>query len=237
MRNGMPIIGITPLWDDAQKNVWMLPAYLERVQAAGGVPVILPLTGDAGTLERIVKLCDGLLFAGGQDVAPALYGRTPDETVAGCPARDAMEVPLLRLALERDLPVLGICRGMQLLNVVLGGTLVMDLPSQRPSAVCHRQPKPYDAPAHTVALQGGLRELLGVETIAVNSCHHQGIERIAPGLSPMAVADDGLIEAVEKPGARFVWAVQWHPEMLSENNAPSRAIFDRFVHAAANCRI
>ena len=143
-----------------------------------------------------------------------------------------MEGLLLRLALEKDKPVLGICRGIQFLNAALGGTLYQDLPAERPSEVVHHQEPPYDQPSHPVALLPGtpLEKLMGAGALPVNSCHHQGLKDLAPGLSPMATAEDGLVEAVWMPDARFVWAVQWHPEFAFRTEA-SRRIFGAFVAA------
>lgn len=133
-----PIIGVTPLFDRERDSYWMLPGYLEGLEQAGAIPIVLPLPEDLDDLPQLVSLCDGLLFTGGQDVSPALYGETPKPTCGEiCPARDRMEQALLHLALERDLPVLGICRGIQFLNAVLGGTLYQDLPTEHPSQTQH----------------------------------------------------------------------------------------------------
>ena len=163
-----PIIGVTPLFDRERDSYWMLPGYLEGLEQAGAIPIVLPLPEDLDDLPQLVSLCDGLLFTGGQDVSPALYGETPKPTCGEiCPARDRMEQALLHLALERDLPVLGICRGIQFLNAVLGGTLYQDLPTEHPSQTQHHMPPPYDRAAHTVTIQPGtpLAELLGTEHI------------------------------------------------------------------------
>ena len=186
-------------------------------------------------LPQLVSLCDGLLFTGGQDVSPALYGETPKPTCGEiCPARDRMEQVLLHLALERDLPVLGICRGIQFLNAVLGGTLYQDLPTEHPSQTQHHMTPPYDRAVHTVTIQPGtpLAELLGTEHIGVNSYHHQAVKTLAPCLTEMAWSEDGLIEAVCLPEKRFVWAVQWHPEFAFRVDEHSRKIFGAFVAAA-----
>ncbi|MBR0082320.1 MAG: gamma-glutamyl-gamma-aminobutyrate hydrolase family protein [Clostridia bacterium] len=229
-----PLIGVTALYDAELESLWMMPAYLERIREAGGTPILLPMTADESEIAQLVSVLDGILFAGGQDVSPALY-ETTDETgtVQPCPQRDAFEPTLLRLALKKDLPVFGICRGLQLINACCGGDLYQDLPLQRPSDVCHRQERPYTDPVHTVTLtaDGGLRALLGTETLAVNSCHHQAIRTLAPGFRATAITPDGLMEAIEKPDAPFVWAVQWHPEMLSQSDAASRKLFERFVQA------
>ena len=139
------------------------------------------------------------------------------------------------MVLEQGKPVLGICRGLQLINVALGGSLYQDLPTQHPSSVCHRQPAPYDQPIHLVELipNTPLQKCLGKDELPVNSCHHQGIKELASGLQPMAYAKDGLVEAVWKPGSRFVWAVQWHPEFSHKVDENSRKIFRAFVKAAA----
>ena len=232
---GRPLIGLVPLMDIGRDSLWMLPGYMDGVAAAGGLPVMLPLTEDPAALEQLAALCDGFLFTGGQDVDPALYGQAPDPAMEEvCPARDGMETALLRLALERDRPVLGICRGLQFLNAALGGTLWQDLPSQRPSAVCHRMKPPYDRVAHEVALVPGtpLHGLLGRDEIGVNSCHHQAVRDLAPCLAPMAQAPDGVTEAAYMPGRRFFWAVQWHPEFSFRTDESSRRIFGAFVAAA-----
>ena len=190
---------------------------------------------DLDDLPQLVSLCDGLLFTGGQDVSPALYGEAPKPTCGEvCPARDRMEQTLLHLALERDLPVLGICRGIQFLNAVLGGTLYQDLPTEHPSQTQHHMTQPYDRAVHTVTLQPGtpLAELLGEEHIGVNSYHHQAVKTLAPCLTEMAWSEDGLIEAVCLPEKRFVWAVQWHPEFSFRVDEHSRKIFGAFVAAA-----
>lgn len=231
-----PIIGVMPLWDDGRDSLWMLPGYLDGLTQAGALPVILPFAAGAGEIGQLSDLCDAFLLTGGHDVSPALYGQTPLEgLVSCCEKRDALETAVLRHALEQDKPVLGICRGIQLINAALGGTLYQDLPSQHPSPVVHRQTPPYHLPAHPVSLPAGtpLSELLGAESLPVNSYHHQAIRDLAEGLRPMALSPDGLVEAVWKPDCRFLWAVQWHPEFAYRTDRASRAIFARFVQAAA----
>ena len=231
-----PLIGILPLVDIERESYWMLPGYMKGIEEAGGTSVMLPLTSDKETLRKFVNYFDGFLFTGGHDVSPSLY-REEVSAQCGecCPQRDKMETILLPMVLEQDKPVLGICRGLQLINVALGGSLYQDLPTQHPSSVCHRQPAPYDQPIHPVELvpDTPLQKCLRKEELPVNSCHHQGIKELASGLQPMAYAQDGLVEAVWKPGSRFVWAVQWHPEFSHKVDENSRKIFRDFVKAAS----
>lgn len=229
-----PVIGLVPLVDYEKESVWMLPGYIEGIFNAGGIPVMLSLTDDPEDIKRYAEMCDGFLFTGGHDVTPSEYG---EETlpVCGecCPERDRMERLLLLEAIKEDKSVLGICRGIQLINVVLGGTLYQDLPAQCPSDVIHHQDRPYDAPSHEISIVPGspIGELLGRETAAVNSCHHQGIKKLSPELKVMATAPDGIIEAVYMPENRFVWAVQWHPEFSHKVNGDSVKIFEAFVQS------
>lgn len=227
-----PVIGLVPLVDTQRESLWMLPGYMKCVEEAGGLPVMLPLDGEGADAEQMAALCDGIIFTGGHDVSPELYGEQ-NEGLCGeiIPARDSMETALLDAALARDKAVLGICRGMQLLNVRLGGSLWQDIPTQSPSDVNHRQSAPYDRPIHPVTVRGALAQTVGAEEILVNSCHHQGIRTLAPSLEPLAHAPDGLVEAVRLPGQRFVWGVQWHPEMLGVKDESSRRIFRAFVDA------
>lgn len=225
----LPIIGVTPLWDAERKSVWMLPDYLDGIRAAGGLPVVLPLEMSEEDAEQIVETCDGFLFTGGQDVAPELYGEKVAASVVSSAERDKLESLLLSKALQADKAILGICRGLQFINVFLGGTLWQDLPSEHPSEIVHRQGKPYDAPTHKVKLNGDLQTLLGKDIIEVNTLHHQAIKDLGNDLTAMAVAPDGIIEAVKMVGKRFVWAVQWHPEYMFKTNPDSLAIFSCFV--------
>ena len=229
-----PLIGLIPLVDDKLKSLWMLPGYMDGISQAGGIPVMLPLTEDPSDLEQLCAACDGFLLTGGHDVSPSVYGEEKLPVCGVCSeARDRMERLVLEYALRDDKPVLGICRGHQLLNALLGGTLYQDLPSQHPSAVEHHQQPPYDAPIHTVSILPGtpLRELLERDTLPVNSYHHQAVKALSPQLKPMAVADDGLVEAAYLPGRRFVWSVQWHPEFAFRTDAASAAILSAFVNA------
>lgn len=229
-----PIVGVLPLWDDEKQSIWMLPGYLEGIRTGGGIPLILPLTADEKELKELDGLLGGYLFTGGQDVDPALYSEKPHKGLGEtCKMRDEMEKRLLELALSQDKPVLGICRGIQLINACLGGSLYQDLPSQFPSGLCHHQEPPYDEPSHEVLLErdSPLFALLNRERLSVNSYHHQAVKEPAPGLSVMARAGDGLIEALCKRDAAFVWAVQWHPEFSYPREESSRQIFSAFVSA------
>ena len=214
-----PSSGVTPLWDSERKSLWMMPDYLDGIKAAGGVPVILPIEMSEEDADRIIEACDGFLFTGGQDVA-------------SCPERDNPETLLLSKALQADKPILGICRGLQFLNAFLGGTLWQDLPSEHPSEIVHRQAKPYGNPTHKVTLSGELRVLLDKDILEVNTLHHQAIKDLADGLTTMAVAPDGIIEAVMMKNKRFVWAVQWHPEYMFTTDKNSMKIFKYFVNFA-----
>lgn len=229
-----PLIGVTPLYDKERSSLWMLPDYFDGVTLAGGVPVTLPLTDDSALLARCADEIDGLLITGGPDVHPSLYGRERS-SVCGetCEARDRMETQMFRLIRRLDKPVFGICRGIQLINAVCGGTLCQDLPSQRPSEIVHRMQPPYDRTVHAVATaDGSLLRRLTAEEIQVNSSHHQAIEKLGEGLTAVGWAPDGVIEAVEMPGARFLLAVQWHPERLAKSRAEALALFEAFVKAS-----
>ena len=148
-----PIVGVMPLWDEEKDSLWMLPGYLDGIAEAGAIPIILPFATGEAELKQLMSMCDGLLFTGGQDVPPSLYREEPlSGLVHCCNKRDTMEVAALRIAVEADKPILGICRGIRLINACLGGTLYQDIPSQHPSDTNHHGTMPYDRPVHEVAV-------------------------------------------------------------------------------------
>lgn len=228
-----PVIGLTPLWDDNMGNLWMLPEYCQAVSEAGGIPLVLPADCTREEAAQLCSFCDGFLFTGGQDVAPKLYGEAP-EPVCGpdCPQRDGMEAALFQAAYALNKPMLAICRGLQFVNVMLGGSLYQDIPSQVHSGISHNQGKPYHIPCHRVQVLPDtlLAALLQQDAIQVNSLHHQGIKALGEGLVPMAVAEDGLIEAAYAPDKPFVCLVQWHPEYAKDWVA--QRLFAAFIKAA-----
>lgn len=233
-----PVIGCVPLVDYGRESLWMLPGYFDGIVDAGGVPVMLPLTDDLEAERVLVDGIDGLLVTGGQDLEPVTYGERGPEAGALCGElsreRDRMELRLIPLAVEAGLPVLGICRGIQALNVALGGTLWQDLPKQYPSDVVHHGTPPYELPTHEVEVlaRTPLAELVGAGTLPVNSYHHQAVRELGDGLRVMATAPDGVIEAIWRPESRFFWGVQWHPELSRVVDESSRKIFSAFVGAA-----
>lgn len=227
-----PLIGIVPLVDREKESYWMLPGYMNGIEQSGGIPVMLPLTSDKAELKQLADICDGFLFTGGQDVSPSVYNEHPSKMCGECCIeRDEMEAELFGLAFEMDKSVLGICRGIQFINTIMGGTLYQDLPSEHPSEIEHHQQPPYDIPCHAVNISAGskLYNLLKKDTIMVNSYHHQAIKELAQGTAPMAVSEDGLIEALNVPLKSFIWAVQWHPEFSYNVDENSRSIFSEFI--------
>jgi putative glutamine amidotransferase len=208
--------------------------YAKSIERAGAEPVELSNDEDpAAVLERV----DGVLLTGGLDVDPALYGEAPHPTTAAAPERDRFEVPLAEAAVERDVPVLAICRGVQVLNVAAGGTLVQDIPTAVRSDLAHSIDVPKDRIAHDVRVTAGTRlaGTLGpgtpLDTCSVNSRHHQSVGRVAPRFVVSAVSPDGVIEAIERPDAKFCVGVQWHPENFWRTGEFA-GLFDALVEAA-----
>lgn len=227
-----PVIGVIPLWDSQRESLWMLPGYMDALMQAGALPCILPLTESDADLEQLADGIGALLLTGGQDVAPVLY-REPLMPACGeiCTTRDAMELKMVPLMMRLGKPILGICRGLQLLNVALGGTLWQDLPTQHPSPVEHHAP---GETAHLVNVSAGTRlaSIVGPGQHPVNSRHHQAIKALAPSLVASAVSEDGLVEAVELPGTdSLVLAVQWHPELRYRSHEGSMALFRELVNS------
>lgn len=210
--------------------------YCKAIIRAGGIPVLLPPLEEA-EIPHLFETLGGLLFTGGVDIDPQTYGESPHPLLGDVDAeRDRFELALMRYALSHtDVPVLGVCRGLQLLNVALGGTLWQDLPSQRPSHVHHSQRDHRYKAVHPVRLapDSTLASLLP-RVLAVNSLHHQGIRDLAPGLRPAAWSPDGVVEAAEVEGHPFRVAVQWHPENLAAASYPEFiALFERLIEEAA----
>ena len=235
MYNNRPIIGICPLFDEKRDSYWMLPGYMKMLEAQGAIPMMLPLTTESEMLDYFLETCDGFILTGGQDVTPAVYSQEKTELCGvTIPERDEMDAYILKAAVAKDKAVLGICRGHQLMNAALGGTLYQDVAAQHGAPINHRMRPPYDGVEHEVALVPGspMAAVLGCETIGVNSCHHQAIRDLAPCLEVQAVAADGIAEAVYMPGRRFVWGVQWHPEFAWKASEPNRKIVAAFLKAA-----
>ncbi|MEZ5284409.1 MAG: gamma-glutamyl-gamma-aminobutyrate hydrolase family protein [Vicinamibacterales bacterium] len=210
--------------------------YLESVRRAGGDPVEVG-GGPDDTPEAIVGRAGGVMLTGGGDVDPSLYGDTPHATyLAAEPGRDAFEVALARAAIAADVPLLAICRGMQVLNVAMGGTLLQDIPTEVAGALPHAVPEPRFAIAHEVwvtresRLWTIMEEHLEGESLQVNSRHHQGVRQLAPGFVVSATAPDGVIEGMERTASRFCVAVQWHPENFWRTGE-FRPLFEHFVAA------
>lgn len=233
MKTKRPIIGVSPLYDSERDSLWLVPGYMGGIIAAGGAPVMMPLTDDSEALTEALSLCDGFLLTGGQDVSPRLYGEEKSPACGEvCPLRDRVDCEILEYALRENRAVLGICRGIQLINAYFGGTLYQDLPSEYGSETEHHMSPPYDKAVHDVLLSPPLSELLGSEKIGVNSYHHQAIKTLGEGLSELARSEDGLIEAVAVQSASFALATQWHPEFSYKTDEYSQRIFKAFVKAA-----
>lgn len=231
-----PIIGLTPSHDTQTNDISMRPTYLNAVKAAGGIPLVLPLEIEKSDLQDLVNLLDGFLFTGGPDIHPFLFG---EETHSDCgnvsTKRDSLELMLLPMVIEQKKPILAVCRGIQLVNIGLGGTIYQDIPSQYPKdfPIAHKQPFYYTIPSHTVTItpQTKLAEICQQPSIKVNSMHHQAVKDVAPGCIVSGVGPDGLIEAIEMPEYPFFIGVQWHPEYLWEQDQAAANLFSQFIKA------
>lgn len=237
-----PLIGITTsiqLREDglAENHTSFAPNAM-AIERAGGLPVLIPTGLDAETLRAIYDRMDGIFVPGGGDVNPDRYG-APHHPMTDriVDARDTLEISVIQWSAEDDVPLLGVCRGNQVINVALGGTLIQDIPSQLESDINHRfRPEGMAFPqeGHTVDIESGSRlaDIIGATTnVTVNTLHHQSVEKIAPGLIITAHAPDGVVEAVEMPGKHFLLGVQWHPEIMPDNEQ-MRRLFIAFVNAA-----
>ncbi len=231
-----PIVGVTLGDGDEPGLHTMREDYVRSVEQAHAVPVVLPPVRPEH-VEALLERLDGLVLSGGVDLDPSLYGAAPHPRLGRVNRRrDDFELALVREALRRDLPVLAICRGQQVLNVAMGGTLVQDIPSEWEGAGEHDAAGPRWHRSHEVRLLPGsrLRTLLARDSMAVNSFHHQAVDRAGDGLVVSAVCPtDGLVEGLELPGRRFVVAVQWHPESFWQGPESFQVLFD--AHAEA-CR-
>jgi putative glutamine amidotransferase len=233
-----PLIGLVPSsWDGSRHRFMISEGYMRWVARAGGLPVMLHYEEDPGAVAAMAARLDGVVFTGGPDIAPSYYGELPTPGLGGIvPQRDRAEDVLFRAAVtQRGLPALGICKGMQVLNVFLGGSLYQDIGADYPGkAMLHDQGSEGDVATHTAAVTPGtpLHALLG-DTIRINSYHHQAVKTLAPGLRVMATAPDGIIEAYDAPDRPFLWGVQFHPELLAADNIISAKIFGAFVAACA----
>jgi len=211
--------------------------YVRSVIAAGGLPLIIPPDLEPACAVELFGDCDALLLTGGEDVDPARFGATPHHKLGKTSvARDANELALIADARARDLPILGICRGIQILNVACGGSLVQDLPSERPGAVDHDPQAARDHRSHSITIEGNCRlaEILGQSSLDANSFHHQAIDRLGDGLVAVAHAADGVVEGIESSNSKeWLIAVQWHPEELAlQPNAADLKLFAALITAA-----
>ena len=236
-RKRRPVIGITPGYDADRNKLTIGAGYVEAVAEAGGLPFLLPLKYTDGMLDEILERCDGILLSGGADLDAQFFGE-PNYAFNGeiSPYRDKLELALARRAVELSRPVLGICRGIQVLNVALGGTLYQDIQMQVGVVppLKHSQQAPGWYPVHDIRIEPGSRieESFGGQGARVNSYHHQAVKDTAPGLRVTSTAADGVIEAIEHPAHRFVVGVQWHPELMWQENRIYLRLFEDFIGSA-----
>lgn len=234
-----PLIGLTVDRELSSRQTHLqtiTEEYLQAVLRAGGAPLLIPIGFPSADLPVLLEQLDGVILIGGGDIENRRFNGRPHPRIGGVePERDELELALVNLLAAADKPFLGICRGIQVINVALGGTLYTDIGAQKEDALRHdwypNYPRNYGAHCVSLAPSSRLASIVQGTELEVNSLHHQGIQRLAPGLVAAGVASDGLIEAVELPGARFGMGVQWHPEWLWESPA-NQAIFSAFIQAA-----
>jgi putative glutamine amidotransferase len=243
-----PVIGVTPDFNAGDREdmggreptYFLRARYIRAIEELGGIPLILPLVAGPAARRRLIDGVDGLLLTGsGPDLPPCLYGEHQRYKFPLVSERRAgFELELVHQARKRNLPLLGICGGMQTVNVACGGSLFQDIPAQVPSAMDHRQKTKAVHVSHavTVAPKSLLKKIVAQGTLMVNSSHHQSVKTVAPSLIASAVASDGIIEAIESPAHRFLLAIQWHPEFLFERYAPHRRLFQALLRAACRTR-
>lgn len=229
-----PVIGITSLQREEEGVGWLPFNYPAAIEKAGGTPLVIPALQDRESIRGLFQVLQGLLLSGGGDPDPFIFQEEPLPGQGQIePRRDWLELILVRGALERGLPLLGICRGMQVMNLAAGGSLYQDLGSQREGALKHMQEAPRWYPTHGIRLSPGSRlaSLLAVESCRVNSFHHQAVKKTAPGLIPCAWARDGVIEGIESPGDSLALGVQWHPEAMFTGDPTMKRLFKGFIGA------
>lgn len=243
-----PVIGVTSDFNAGDRQdmggreptYFLRARYIRAVEELGGIPLILPLVAGPAARRRLLDGVDGLLITGsGPDLPPRLYGERQRYKFPLVSERRAdFELELVRQARKRDLPLLGICGGMQTVNVACGGNLFQDIPAQIPSAMDHRQKTKavHFSHAVVVAPQSLLKKIVAKGKLMVNSSHHQSVKTVAPTLIASAIAPDGIIEAIESPSHRFLLAIQWHPEFLFERHASHRRLFEALLRAARRTR-
>lgn len=219
---------------DKEARVDLHGAYGRSIEKSGGLPLVLPYVEEEGVMDAFVEACDGFLFSGGADVSPAYYGEPQKET-CGAPQilRDKMELSVLKKVLQTKKPILGICRGIQLINVGMGGTLYQDIPTEYETDLRHVQVEECYAPSHSVSVEKDtpLARLVMKESMTGNSFHHQAIKDLAKDLCVMARAEDGIVEAVYAPDRPYLRAYQWHPERLYGTDGDNKLLFDDFINA------
>jgi putative glutamine amidotransferase len=239
----MAFVGVTTSLATGGKGpdrVQLGAAYIESIQSAGGIPVLLAPWHAGAALHELLANMDGLVLTGGGDVDPGLYNESVHPLAGGIsPRRDAFEMELVRWALGARKPVLAICRGMQILNVALGGSLHQHIPDVYGDSITHQQEAagyPREEPTHAVEVRGGslLANLVGAGSIGVNSMHHQAVRGPGSHVVITGRAPDGVVEALEAPAlGAFVLGIQWHPEAMGGTSATSRALFEGFIAACA----
>ncbi|MCP8970701.1 gamma-glutamyl-gamma-aminobutyrate hydrolase family protein [Ectobacillus ponti] len=234
-----PIIGITGAYvkhNSYMEGVYVHHDYHRCVAAHGGIPIVLPFVSPELSLETL-PLCQGIILSGGEDVDPRYYGQDPHQQLgATVRERDEAEIAIAKYAIEKGIPLLAICRGIQILNVALGGTLIQDIPSQVHGAMQHTQVIDRSLDSHWVTVDPASRlyEIVGEKRIRVNSLHHQAIDSLGQGLRVVAAASDGIIEAVEHTDASaFLLGLQWHPESMAVSDPCMQRIFTRLIQEAA----
>jgi putative glutamine amidotransferase len=240
-----PIIGVTPDYNAGDRKEWggheptyfLRGRYVRAIEELGGIPLILPLVADRVARTRLLHNVDGLLLTGsGPDLPPALYRERQRYTFrVMSERRSTFELDMVHLARKADVPVLGICGGMQAMNVACGGSLFQDISSQFANPLQQRQAKPATTLSHAVTITPGslLRRVVRTMTLRVNSSHHQSVKAVAPSLVASAVAPDGIVEAIESPAHRFFLGIQWHPEFLFDRYPLHRRLFEAFLRAAS----
>ena len=233
-----PVIGISSTWGEGTTTQVPI-TYVNSVLKAGGVPLVLPVTSDPELLSAMLERVDGVIMTGGEDIDPLKwFGEEPVSAMGEiAPKRDDFDIALIRMAVEKGVPLLGICRGHQLLNVAFGGNLYQDLPSQlKGYSIKHRQSTPGWYGTHSILIEKGslLNKQIGLDSVAVNTFHHQGVKDVAPGFKATAWSKDGVVEAMEKVGSTKVFGVQFHPEVFTSNGYDTFiGIFKHLVNEAS----